>query len=86
MTFPSRIQDGTAHLAFFDPRMQLSFVWNGLLAEPIEVQPGGDGEPTTALIPLTSAAAAAVVNAGDALPAVFQTICEQWIRTEVHGG
>lgn len=43
-------QDGTAHVTYFDADHQLSFVWDGSIEHPIEVEHGGYGEPVRALL------------------------------------
>lgn len=45
MSLPEQSADGTPHLAYFDKKTQLSFVWAGSLEKHIEVSHGGYGEP-----------------------------------------
>jgi hypothetical protein len=47
---PGTVADGAPHLAYYDAHALLSFVWTGVLTDPIHVQHGGYGEPTIALI------------------------------------
>lgn len=54
-TYREGSQDGTAHLAFYIPEKQMSFVWDGHFACPIEVEHGGYGEVLAATVALDEA-------------------------------
>lgn len=41
--YPTEARDGTPHLAYFAEGV--SFVWSGNIEHPIQVCPGGYGEP-----------------------------------------
>ena len=49
-TYRSTCQNGTPHLTYYRPEDDLSFVWDGWLSHPIEVEFGGYGEPVIATI------------------------------------
>lgn len=49
-TYRSTCQNGTAHLTYYIAEQSLSFVWDGSLDHPIEVEHGGYGEPVIATI------------------------------------
>ena len=43
-------QDGTSHFTFYINDAQLSFIWDGDLAHPVEMEHGGYGEPLIAVV------------------------------------
>jgi len=47
-----RSQDGQPHITYYDAEHQYSFVWDGHVDHPIEVEHGGYGEVLVALIQL----------------------------------
>ncbi len=80
-------QDGTAHVSYFDADRQLSFVWDGSLEHPIEVEAGGYGEPVTALL---------LVDESDLPPSNylraaewmvwFEALCQRSVSTVLRDG
>lgn len=50
MNVPFENADGIPHLTFYDPNENISFVWSGDFDRPIQVCPGGYGEPAAAEI------------------------------------
>ena len=76
--------NGRPHLAYYDEGV--SFVWSGSLTEPIEVCPGGYGEPVKARINLLAdlglvAHMQTARTAKDVVRA-FGDICEAWLTKD----
>lgn len=68
-------EDGTVHLAYYDAWTSMSFVWSGILGEPIEVCPGGYGEPPTDQIDIV---VGYDTNLRDAMK-IFEMLCRRFI-------
>ena len=74
LRMPTQCADGKAHIAYFDPETQLSFVWSGDKNAMIEVCHGGYGEPVTAVFNppyLVSVKG-------------FASVCNAWIKEHKH--
>lgn len=70
-------EDRKAHLAYFDPDSQLSFVWNGTKGQTVDVCHGGYGEPVTATLELTFHPDDMSFKAG---LKYFESECKQFVK------
>jgi hypothetical protein len=73
--YPTEAADGTPHLTYFEDGV--SFVWSGNIERPIQVCPGGDGEPVADTIWPPD-----YFGLADPWPAPlvwFRKVCDQWL-------
>ena len=77
-------EDGVPHLAYFNKEFNLSFVWSGQVGEPIDICPGGYGEPAVHQILMDTGQALKEASIHDWL-AWFRGVCEEWIDTNLKG-
>lgn len=75
---PAEIRDGVPHLTYYVA--PLSFVWNGTIGDPIHVQHGGYGEPTTALIPTPPGPQIPPITSPHRALTWFRVICDTWFH------
>jgi hypothetical protein len=68
--------DGTAHLAYYAE--DVSFVWSGSAERPIQVCPGGYGEPPVAVV-WPNLGHEGLVTLQVALR-VFRETCDEWLE------
>lgn len=76
-TTPLQGKDGTAHVAYFDKQHQVSFIYDCLQGDWIDVSVGGYGEPLIARIPTQEFNDETPI--GLALEA-FETRCRRFIK------
>jgi hypothetical protein len=77
-TYRSTCGNGTAHLTYYRPAESLSFVWDGTLDHPIEVEHGGYGEPVIATIDPRPLMPADGPGSWGEVFAWFTRTCDEW--------
>lgn len=78
--YPSEAADGTPHLTYFADNT--SFVWSGSAERPVQVCPGGYGEPVAATFEPMDVPDMDGWHRMSPMRAltVFKSVCDQWLR------
>lgn len=78
--YPTEAADGTVHLAYFAE--DTSFIWSGSAERPIQVCPGGYGEPVTDTIEPIDVPAMAGAHRMTLYQVMhtFRLVCDQYLR------
>jgi hypothetical protein len=78
--------DDHAHLAYYDKKHEVSFVWAGNLDEMIEVCPGGYAEPVQDTIDPRNYGASLVESTAAGWLAWFEVTCQHYIKRRYGDG